>query len=257
MNIYVLLKRTFDTEEKISVQDGKINDDGVEFIINPYDEYAVEEAIRVKEAHGGEVTVITVGSEESEKQLRTALAMGADKAVLINTEEDLDSGDEYTTAKIIAEYLKDKEIDIIFAGNVAIDGGSGQVGPRVAELLGIPCITTITKLEIDGKNVSVIRDVEGDEERIEASLPVLVTAQQGLNEPRYASLPGIMKAKKKPLEELELDDLGLDEDDVAAKTETVEIFLPPEKKAGKILQGELADQVKELVSLLRNEAKVI
>jgi electron transfer flavoprotein beta subunit len=257
MNIYVLLKRTFDTEEKISVQDGKINDDGVEFIINPYDEYAVEEAIRVKEAHGGEVTVITVGSEESEKQLRTALAMGADKAVLINTEEDLDSGDEYTTAKIIAEYLKDKEIDIIFAGNVAIDGGSGQVGPRVAELLGIPCITTITKLEIDGKNVSVIRDVEGDEERIEASLPVLVTAQQGLNEPRYASLPGIMKAKKKPLEELELDDLDLDEDDVAAKTETVEIFLPPEKKAGKILQGELADQVKELVSLLRNEAKVI
>ncbi|MBY6274143.1 MAG: electron transfer flavoprotein subunit beta, partial [Bacillaceae bacterium] len=162
MNIYVLLKRTFDTEEKISVQDGKINDDGVEFIINPYDEYAVEEAIRVKEAHGGEVTVITVGSEESEKQLRTALAMGADKAVLINTEEVLDSGDEYTTAKIIAEYLKDKEIDIIFAGNVAIDGGSGQVGPRVAELLGIPCITTITKLEIDGKNVSVIRDVEGD-----------------------------------------------------------------------------------------------
>jgi electron transfer flavoprotein beta subunit len=257
MNIYVLLKRTFDTEEKISVQDGKINDDGVEFIINPYDEYAVEEAIRVKEAHGGEVTVITVGSEESEKQLRTALAMGADKAVLINTEEDLDSGDEYTTAKIIAEYLKDKEIDIIFAGNVAIDGGSGQVGPRVAELLGIPCITTITKLEIDGKNVSVIRDVEGDEERIEAHLPVLVTAQQGLNEPRYASLPGIMKAKKKPLEELELDDLDLDEDDVAAKTETVEIFLPPEKKAGKILQGELADQVKELVSLLRNEAKVI
>ncbi|MBY6274157.1 MAG: electron transfer flavoprotein subunit beta, partial [Bacillaceae bacterium] len=98
---------------------------------------------------------------------------------------------------------------------------------------------------------------EGDEERIEAPLPVLVTAQQGLNEPRYASLPGIMKAKKKPLEELELDDLGLDEDDVAAKTETVEIFLPPEKKAGKILQGELADQVKELVSLLRNEAKVI
>ncbi len=257
MNIYVLLKRTFDTEEKISVQDGKINDDGVEFIINPYDEYAVEEAIRVKEAHGGEVTVITVGSEESEKQLRTALAMGADKAVLINSEEVLDSGDEYTTAKIIAEYLKDKEIDIIFAGNVAIDGGSGQVGPRVAELLGIPCITTITKLEIDGKNVSVIRDVEGDEERIEAPLPVLVTAQQGLNEPRYASLPGIMKAKKKPLEELELDDLDLDEDDVAAKTETVEIFLPPEKKAGKILQGELADQVKELVSLLRNEAKVI
>lgn len=257
MNIFVLLKRTFDTEEKITISNGKIEEDGAEFIINPYDEYALEEAIRVKEAHGGEVTVITVGTEESEKQLRTALAMGADKAVLINIEDDIEDGDQYTTAKIIAEYLKEQEIDIIFAGNVAIDGGSGQVGPRVAELLGIPYITTITKLEIDGKNVSVIRDVEGDEEKIEATLPLLVTAQQGLNEPRYASLQGIMKAKKKPLEQLELDDLDLDEEDVEAKTKTIEIFLPPKKEAGKILQGELSEQVKELVSLLHHEAKVI
>ncbi|MCK6205038.1 electron transfer flavoprotein subunit beta/FixA family protein [Bacillus infantis] len=257
MNIYVLLKRTFDTEEKISISGGQINEDGAEFIINPYDEYAVEEAIQVRDEHGGEVTIISVGTEEAEKQLRTALAMGADKAVLINTEDDVEAGDQFTTAKILSEYLKDKEADLILAGNVAIDGGSGQVGPRVAELLDIPYITTITKLDISGTTATIVRDVEGDSEVIETSLPLLATAQQGLNEPRYPSLPGIMKAKKKPLEELELDDLDLEEDDVEAKTKTIEIYLPPKKEAGKVLEGDLEDQVKELVSLLHTEAKVI
>ncbi|MGG4546228.1 electron transfer flavoprotein subunit beta/FixA family protein [Rossellomorea marisflavi] len=257
MNIYVLLKRTFDTEEKISIQNGRIAEDGAEFIINPYDEYAVEEAIQVRDNHGGDVTVVTVGGEESEKQLRTALAMGADKAVLINTEDDLDHGDQFTTATILAEYLKDQEVDLILAGNVAIDGGSGQVGPRVAEQLDIPFVTTITKLEIASETVTVTRDVEGDSEVIETSLPLLVTAQQGLNEPRYPSLPGIMKAKKKPLEELELDDLDLEEEDVEAKTKTIEIYLPPKKEAGRVLEGDVAVQVSELVQLLRTEAKVI
>ncbi|MGY3717248.1 electron transfer flavoprotein subunit beta/FixA family protein [Sutcliffiella cohnii] len=257
MNIFVLLKRTFDTEEKITVSNGAINEDGAEFIINPYDEYAVEEAIQLRDAHGGEVTVVTVGTEEAEKELRTALAMGADKAVLINVEDDVENGDQFTTAKIIAEFLKEKEVDIIIGGNVAIDGGSGQVGPRVAELLNISYVTTITKLEIDGEKVTIVRDVEGDSEVIETSLPLLVTAQQGLNDPRYPSLPGIMKAKKKPLDELELDDLDLEEDDVEPKTKTIEIFLPPQKEAGRILQGELEEQVKELVTALRNEAKVI
>lgn len=257
MNIFVLLKRTLDTEEKITIANGSINEDGAEFIINPYDEYAVEEAIQVRDEHGGEVTVVTVGGEDAEKQLRTALAMGADKAVLINVEDDLEVRDQYTTAKIIAEYLKDKEPDLVIAGNVAIDNGTGQVGPRVADLLGIPYITTITDLKIDGNHVSVVRDVEGDEEKIEATLPLLVTAQQGLNEPRYPSLPGIMKAKKKPLEELELDDLDIDEEDVEAKTKTIEVYLPPKREAGKILEGELKDQVQELVSLLHKEAKVV
>ncbi len=257
MNIYALVKRTFDTEERIAVSNGKIVEDGAEFIINPYDEYAIEEAIQVRDEHGGEVTVITIGDEEAEKQLRTALAMGADKAVLINTEDDLDEMDEFTAAKIIAEYLKDKNADLILAGNVAIDGGSGQVGPRDAELLAINYVTTITNLEIDGTSVKIIRDVEGDSETIETSLPLLVTAQQGLNEPRYPSLPGIMKAKKKPLEEMELDDLDLDEDDVEAKTETIEVYLPPQKASGRVLEGDLSDQVKELVDLLNKEAKVL
>ena len=257
MNIYVLLKRTFDTEEKISVANGQIQEDGAEFIINPYDEYAVEEAIQIRDDKGGEVTVVSVGSEEAEKQLRTALAMGADKAVLINTEDDVENGDQYTTAKIIAEFLNDKETDLIIAGNVAIDGGSGQVGPRVADQLGIPYVTTITDIKIDGESVHIVRDVEGDSEKIQTTLPLLVTAQQGLNDPRYPSLPGIMKAKKKPFEELELDDLDLDEEDVEAKTETIDVFLPPKKEAGRVLEGDLSDQVKELVNLLHNEAKVI
>lgn len=257
MNIFVLVKRTFDTEEKIVIANGKIQDDGAEYIINPYDEYAIEEAIQVRDAKGGKVTVVTIGGEAAEKQLRTALAMGADEAVLINTEDDLDELDQYSAATILAEYLKDKEADLILAGNVAIDGGTGQVGPRVADLLGINYVTTITNLEIDGTNVKIVRDIEGDSEIIETSLPLLVTAQQGLNEPRYPSLPGIMKAKKKPLAELELDDLDIDEDDVEVKVETVEIYLPPQKASGRVLEGDLSVQVKELVNLLHSEAKVV
>lgn len=256
MNIFVVMKRTFDTEEKITISNGSINEDGAEFIINPYDEYAIEEALVLRDKHGGEVTVISFGEEDAEKELRTALAMGADKAILVDSEE-VEAKDQFTTAKVLATVLKDKEFDIILGGNVAVDGGSGQVGPRIAEELNIAHVTSITKLDING-NVAVIeRDVEGDKEVVEVSLPILVTAQQGLNEPRYPSLPGIMKAKKKPLERLELDDLDLEEEDVEAKTKTVEIFLPPTKAAGKILSGDIAAQAKELVSLLKSEAKVI
>ncbi len=256
MNIYVLMKRTFDTEEKIVIADKQIEQADAEFVINPYDEYAIEEALVLREAHGGEVTVVTVGEEEAGKELRMALAMGADKAVLIDSEE-LEELDQRSTATLIAAFLKDKDFDIILGGNVAIDGGSGQVGPRVAQLLNIPQVTTIIDLEITNGKASIVRDVEGDEETLEVALPLLVTAQQGLNEPRYPSLPGIMKAKKKPLETLELDDLNLEEEDVAANTETLERFLPPEKQAGKQLEGEAAAQVKELVALLKSEAKVI
>ncbi|WP_078391870.1 electron transfer flavoprotein subunit beta/FixA family protein [Shouchella patagoniensis] len=256
MNIYVILKRTFDTEEKISISNGKVQEEGAEFIINPYDEYAVEEALVLRDEHGGEVTVVTVGEEEAEKQLRTALAMGADKGVLIDREE-IDESDPFTTASLLYAFFKDKDADIILAGNVAVDGGSGQVGPRLAELLGIGQVTTITSILVSGDKATIVRDVEGDEETVEATLPLLVTAQQGLNDPRYPSLPGIMKAKKKPLEVLDLDDLDVDEDDVEAKTIVQEVYLPLEKQAGKKLEGEPSEQVKELVSLLKSEAKVI
>lgn len=257
MNLYVIMKRTFDTEEKIVIENGRINDEDAEYIINPYDEYAIEEAIQLRDEHDGEVTVVTIGNEDAEKELRTALAMGCDKAVLIDIEEDVESQDQFTTSAILAKYFEDKEYDLILGGNVAVDNGTGQVGPRLAELLDIPHVATITDITVDGDTVSIVRDAEGDEEKIETSLPLLVTTQQGLNDPRYPSLPGIMKAKKKPLETLELDDLDLDEDDVEAKSETIERFLPPEKEAGRILEGEVDDQVKELVKLLRTESKVI
>ncbi len=256
MNIFVTIKRTFDTEEEISVVGNAIDDSSAEFVMNPYDEYAVEEAILLRDKHGGEVTVVTVGDEESEKELRTALAMGADKAVLLENVE-IDNKDSATTARLLAAYLKDQSYDLIIGGNVSIDNSSGQVGPRVAELLNIPQVTTITNLEIEDGKAVVVRDVEGDEETIEVALPVLVTAQQGLNEPRYPSLPGIMKAKKKPIETLELDDLDLDEDDVEAKTIVLEVYLTPEKQAGEKIEGEPAEQVKRLLSFLTTKAKVL
>ena len=254
MNIYVLLKRTFHTEEKIVIRNGEIQDGDAEYIINPYDEYAIEEAITQRDAHGGKVTIVTVGDEEAEKQLRTALAMGADDAVLIN-EEDIENGDTHSTAQVIAKYLENQSVDLILAGNMAIDGGSGQVGPLVAELLNINAVTTITKLSIDGETAEITRDVEGDEELLEVPLPLLVTCQQGLNEPRYPSLPGIMKAKKKPIDEIELDDLDLE--DLSGLTNREEIFLPAEKSAGRILEGEPEQQVQSLIQALRTEAKVI
>ncbi|TDK64062.1 electron transfer flavoprotein subunit beta/FixA family protein [Bacillus salipaludis] len=254
MNILVLVKQTFDTEEKIVVQNGQISDEGVEFILNPYDEYAVEEAVKLKEESGAEVTVLTVGPTRSESVLRTALAMGADKAIIVELEEE---ADEYAIAKIIKAAIKGQEYDLVLAGNMAVDSGSGQVAIRVAEELGIPQVSTITNLSLDGTKAIVERDIEGDVEITEVNLPFLATTQQGLNEPRYPSLPGIMKAKKKPLERFSVEDLALFEDDLAPRTSVQDQYLPPKKQAGKVLEGEIGQQVQDLVNLLRTEAKVV
>lgn len=252
MKILVLMKQTFDTEEKIVLEGGKVKEDGVQFIINPYDEYAIEEAIVLRETHGGEVTVITLGPARAEEALRKALAMGADHAVHIQDESLF--GDEYKTAKVLAEYIRTREYDIILGGNQAVDDGSGQVAVRVAELLGIPHISTITKLQVEGTKVTAHRDAEGDLEVVEARLPVLVTAQQGLNEPRYPSLLGIRKANKMPLQTVGAGDLNVT---AVSKNEIVETFLPKEKTGGRILEGDTPTRVKELVALLRSEDKVI
>lgn len=252
MKILVLMKQTFDTEEKIVLEGGKVKEDGVQFIINPYDEYAIEEAIVLRETHGGEVTVITLGPARAEEALRKALAMGADHAVHIQDESLF--GDEYKTAKVLAEYIRTREYDIILGGNQAVDDGSGQVAVRVAELLGIPHISTITKLQVEGTKVTAHRDAEGDLEVVEARLPVLVTAQQGLNEPRYPSLLGIRKANKMPLQMVGAGDLNVT---AVSKNEIVETFLPKEKTGGRILEGDTPTRVKELVALLRSEDKVI
>lgn len=255
MNILVLVKQTFDTEEKVVIRDGKIVEDGVSFVVNPYDEYAIEEAVKIKETRGAEVTVLSVGPARAENALRTALAMGADQAVLIE-EEEL-AGDEHVLAKVIAAAIKDRSFDLILAGNTSVDNGAGQVALRLAEELNIPHVSSAVKLTVESGKATVVRDVEGSLETVEAPLPLLVTAQQGLNEPRYPSLPGIMKAKKKPLERIKVADLGLRLEDLAPKAEIVDQFPRPAKKTGKILSGDPAAQAKELVQLLHNEAKVV
>ena len=224
-------------------------------MINTYDAYALEEAIAIKEKFGGEVTAVTVGPERAEAALRTALAVGVDKAIIVDDESLF--GDEYTISKVLAAVVKQDTYDIVLGGHMAVDDGAAQVGPRVAEELDIPHISTITKLEIVDGKVRVEKDVEGDTEIIEVAMPVLVTAQQGLNEPRYPSLPGIMKAKKKTIERLTAADLKIDVADIVSKTEVVEQYLPSKKAAGKVLAGELNQQMSELVDLLRNEAKVV
>ncbi|MGO4498901.1 electron transfer flavoprotein subunit beta [Paenibacillus sp. 2RAB27] len=255
MNILVLLKQTFDTEEKIVIQNGQISEDGVKFIINPYDEYAIEEAVKWKEDVGGEVTVLTFGPERVESALRTALAMGADHAVLIEQNER--DCDETSVAKWLAAVIRNRSYDLIIGGNMSVDAGAGQVALRVAEELGIAHVSTITRLSITDKKATIERDVEGDVETVEVSLPVLITAQQGLNEPRYPSLPGIMKAKKKPIERVSIEELGVSEEDSHARTKVTQQYLPPKKQAGRVLQGEIKEQVGKLVQLLRTEDKVI
>lgn len=255
MNICVLLKQTFDTEERIVLQDGRIAEDGVKYVINPYDEYAVEEAIRLKERHGGTVVAVSAGPERAAEALRTALAMGADEAVLLDG--DRIGEDEAAVAKALAAYAGPKGFDLILAGNFSIDNGSGQVAVRLAERLGIPHVSSIVKLTVSGDKAEALRDAEGDTETVEVRLPALFTAQQGLNEPRYPSLPGIMKAKKKPFERVGLEELGLTEADLAPRATRERLSLPPERKAGQVLKGDPAELAARLVGLLRSEAKVL
>lgn len=264
MNILVCLKQVPDTEAQIKIsQDRKsIVEDDIKWIMNPYDEFGVEEALQIKEKLGGEVTVIGLGPQRVTESIRTALAMGADKGILIN-DPALEGGDSLSVAKALAAAIKDLEFDMIFTGQRGVDEDSGIVGSALAEMLDIPQISVVTDLEVseDGKSVKASRPVEGQVLVIEADLPVLITAQKGLNEPRYASLPGIMKAKKKPLEEKSLADLGLDASEVgegARKLKVVEFIPPPQREAGRIIEGETPVQkAAELVKVLHEEAKVL
>lgn len=254
MNIFVLLKQTFDTEEKITIENGAISEDGVQFVMNPYDEYAVEEAIQLKEHTNGSVYVLSIGTDRSAEALRTALAMGADEAVLISDERI--GSDERSLSKVLAAYLGTQSFDLILGGYFSVDNGAGQVGIRVANLLNIPHAGSITKLTIEQGKAIVSRDAEGDTEELEITLPALFTAQQGLNEPRYPSLPGIMKAKKKPFTTFTLDDLDITEDELVAKTTRLDLSLPAKRETGQQLTGEPAEQVKQLVTQLRSKSNL-
>ena len=264
MNKIECLKQVPDTETQIKVaSDSKsIVADDIKWIMNPYDEFGVEEALRLKEKFGGEVTVVGLGPKRVTESIRTALAMGADKGVLIS-DDALEGSDSLATAKALAAAIKDLEYDWILTGQRGVDDDLGVVGASLAQFLDIPQLSIIEKVEVaeDGKSVKVHRAVEGETLIIESSLPALITAQKGLNEPRYASLPGIMKAKKKPLDEKTLADLGLDEKEFgegSRKMKILEMTPPPMREAGKIIEGETPQaKAAELARLLHEEAKVI
>lgn len=258
MEILVLLKQVPATESMIAIADDgvSIKTDGLKYVINPYDEIAVEEALKVRETHGGTVTIVTVGPAKATEAVRTALAMGADKGVLVDPGDIACDG--LLVAKILSAAIKEMPCDLIVAGHRAVDDDNFQVGPAVAELLGLPNISMVIKEEIADGKITCTCTVEGGTREIEASLPALISTQRGLNEPRYASLPGIMKAKKKPLETKTLADIGLDAGSVAVKVKVNGLQLPAERKGGKIIDGDSVQaKVAELVKLLKEEAKVI
>lgn len=257
MKIFVCVKQVPDTETKIKIKADAsgIETAGVKWVMNPYDEFAVEEAIKSRE--GGKatnVTVVSVGPKARVVEtLRTALAMGADDAIVIDAPEDTDSS---TTAAALAAAIKaEGEFGAVFAGKLAIDDNLAAVGQMVAERLGIPHATVISKLEIaDGYTAE--REVEGGtKEILQLAKPAMIAANKGLNMPRYASLPGIMKAKKKVVKELTLEGLGVTAAD--ARLKHTNFQMPPDKPAVKMVDGDAAAQAKTLATLLRQEAKVL
>lgn len=249
MKIVVCIKRVPDTEARIRIAAGgkAIDPAGIKFVISPYDEFALETALRLKDAQGsGEVLVISVGESTTGEQLRAALAMGADGAVLLKGQTSFDG---LATAQALAVEIREQNADLVLLGMKAADGDQQQVGPMLAELLDRPCVTVVSTIEVDGTAVVCHRDIEGGVEVVEAPMPAVVTITKGEYEPRYPSLKGIMAAKKKPLAEKDAQ-LG------TARIEVRELTPPPERPAGRII-GEGVDAVPELVRLLREEAKVL
>ena len=250
MKIAVCIKRVPDSETRVKIAaDGKtIDEAGVKFVMNPYDEFAVEEALRRKEQAGaGEVAIFCLGPAAAQETIRTALATGADRGVLLQT--DKIPHDPFEAAKLIAAELKGTSWDLILFGRMAIDDYNTQVGTLVAELLGLPCVTAVSHLDLDGHKGVAEREIEGGIEVVDFSLPAVLTTDKGLNEPRYPALKGIMAAKKKPLE-VKPAQPG------PGALEVVALTPPPERKEGKIV-GEGPEAVGELVRLLREEAKVL
>jgi electron transfer flavoprotein beta subunit len=248
MKIVVCVNHVPDTETKIKVGgDGKsIEKTGVNFMLSPYDEFAVEEGLRVREKAGGDVTVISLGTDAHKETIRKALAMGVDKAVLLKDDAHRDS---FGIAKGLADEIKLLAPDLILFGKQSIDYDDAQVGTLVAEILGLPSVSVVIKLGLDGTNVTCEREIEGGHETVETTLPCVIQAQRGLNEPRYPSLKGIMSAKTKPIQEKPAAPAEL-------RVQPLALHSPSPKSAGKIV-GTDASAVAELVRLLHEEAKVI
>ena len=250
MKIIVCVSHVPDTTTKINLAaDAKsIDSTGVKFILNPYDEFAVEEALKLKEKNGGEVIVISAGSDAAKEAIRQALAMGADRGILIKG----DKNDSFAVAEMLAEVIKPLEADLILLGKQSIDFDGMEIAPMLSELLDLPAAAVITGLAIDGQNVTAEKEVEGGKEIISLPLPCIISAQKGLNDPRYPSLPNIMKAKSKPIEEI----AGSAS---ASRSIVIKMDKPEKKRANKLIQTNANPQgaAAELIKMLHEEAKVI
>ena len=249
MKILIPIKRVNDYNVKVRPNQANTDVDlsNVKMAMNPFCEIAVEEAIRLKESgKADEIVVVTIGDDKHQEQLRTALALGADRALLVKTDTILQPLD---VAKILTKVYEKEAADLVIMGKVGIDGDHNQTGQMFAALTNLPQATFASKVEIDGKNVQVTREIDGGLETLTAEMPAVITTDLRLNEPRYASLPNIMKAKRKPLEELSLDELGVN---IETKVNTIKVESPPERQ-----EGVKVETVDQLVDKLKNEAKVI
>lgn len=260
MKIFVFVKKVPDTESKIRIdhEANSIIEEGLSFVINPYDEYAVEEALRLKEAGEATVTVFSVGSDDTIPILKKALAMGVDEAVLLK-DEMAETYDGLRISRILVQALKTKYSDynLLLFGKQSVGADNSQVPSMVAELLGLPQINVVTKLDIDGNSGSARREIEGAVEKVAFSLPAVISAQKGLNEPRYETLKGIMAAKRKDIPVIDVKDLGLDGDLLDPKLKLIKMESPPPREAGKVIEEEPEVAAKKIVVYLREEAKVL
>lgn len=257
MSSVVCISHVPDTESRIKVSGTRIDEAGVKFIVSPYDEFALEEAIRQKEKSGGDVTVVTFGPDRAQQALREALARGATKALHVKGESA--DADALGIAKVLAAAIKTVEHDLVFFGKQGVGTDNGLVGPMVAELLGYPQVNVVTHLEVADGKVTAHREIEGAEEVLEAPAPAVITAQKGLNEPRYASLKGIMAAKKITIDVKTPADLGLDESDIFKKrVVVVSMDMPAEKSGGRKVDGaDPAAAAREIIKYIKEEAKAL
>ena len=260
MKIIVCVKQVLDTAAQIQIDNGRIVSPGSSRIINPYDEFAIEEAVRIKEKKPDTViTLLTLGPEGFKDSIKKALAMGADRAVHL-LDDKFDALDSYSLAKVLARSIDKIPYDLILCGRQAVDVDSAQTGPALATFLGIPFVTVVTGVDFaaDFKSAKITRQVEGGSEVRELTLPLLLTCQKGLNEPRLPSLKGIMAAKKKEVLTLSASDLDIETLDMGDNRVIEEnLCLPPERKKGIILQGTDEEIGGELARLLREEEKII
>ena len=256
MKIVVSIKQTFTTEARIALENGSVSDKGIKNIVNPYDEFAVEEAIKLRDAGKAEsVEVLTIGPERASEALRQCLAMGVDAAFRVWDDAlATDCGWDVQGTVLAAALEKMKPWDLWLAGKIAVDDQAGLVSIRAAELLGIPQICVVNKLDIEEGKAVAVREMDGYRELCEVALPALITADKSLNTPRYPTLPNIMKAKRKPMTTWTIDDIGITIGSPGCKRTGV--YLPPAKSGAKIIDGDETEAAQKLAELLHTEAKV-